>query len=81
MTMTSRSSRRAPVRAAAKERVWGPTSRGVALQPLGRWPISKGSSMMMMWSVRVSLRQATSEGRVVVWPEPTGPVRRMRPLR
>lgn len=63
------------MRAAAKERVWGPTSRGVALQPLGCWTISKG-----VLDGDDVVGAGLIEARVVVWLEPTGPVTRMSPL-
>ena len=38
-----------------------------------------GSSMVMMWSCRVSLISSMMAARVVDLPEPVGPVRRMKP--
>ena len=38
-----------------------------------------GSSIVMMWLSRVALMVSSIEASVVVFPEPVGPVTRMRP--
>src|SRR5438874_6495197 len=76
----SGSSRKAPRRALAKERVWTPTSRCCTRQFWLRCTNSIGSSTVMMWSCRWRLAKSIMAARVVDFPEPVGPVTRIRPF-
>ena len=58
--------------------VW--TSRWFSRHFLFSWTNSIGSSIVMMWSVRVSLMWLMSAQSVVDFPDPVGPVTSTRPL-
>ena len=76
---TSGSSRSADRNARSNEGLSTPTSRWVTADKLCVWTYSTGSSMVRMWSDRVSLMRAMIEARVVDFPEPVGPVIRTSP--
>ena len=78
--MMSGSSRRAPLKAAEKDRVCVPTSRWFTRQPWLWCTNSIGSSMVMMWSLRCLLEWSTIAASVVDLPLPVGPVTRTSPL-
>ena len=78
--MMSGSSRRAPLKAAEKDRVCVPTSRWFTRQPWLWCTNSIGSSMVMMWSLRCLLAWSTIAASVVDLPLPVGPVTRTSPL-
>ena len=77
--ITSGSWRSAPRSASAKPIASWPTSRWLTMQRLWWWRNSIGSSIVMMWSVRVRLISSISEASVVDLPEPVGPVTSTRP--
>ena len=73
ITITSGSSRSAARSARAKDCVSLPTSRWLTRQLLKGWTNSTGSSMVITWSCRVSLKRFTRAASVVDLPEPDGP--------
>ena len=77
--ITSGSWRRAALRAIEKDLASPPSSRWLTMHFLCRWRNSIGSSMVMMWSSRVSLISLIIEASVVDLPEPVGPVTRTIP--
>ena len=77
--ITSGSWRSAPRSASAKPVASWPISRWLTMQRLWLCRNSIGSSIVMMWSVRVRLISSISEASVVDLPEPVGPVTRTRP--
>ena len=78
--MMSGSSRSAARRACLNERVWTPTCRWVTRHFLFWCTNSIGSSIVMMWSVRVRLIRSIRAASVVHLPEPVGPVTSTSPL-
>ncbi len=79
MRITSGSCRRAERRATGKPLVSLPTSRWLTTQRLCVCRNSIGSSMVTMWSDRVSLISSMIAASVVDLPEPVGPVTRTNP--
>src|SRR6266496_5095272 len=77
--MTSGSSRSDCRKARAKEREWLGTSRWLTRESWLAWTYSIGSSIVRMWHRSVWLIRSTSAARVVVLPQPAGPVTRTRP--
>ncbi len=78
--MMSGSSRRAERKASEKPRVSLCTSRWLTRQRFDSCTNSMGSSMVRIWSYRLSLIKSTIAARVVDLPEPVGPVTNTRPL-
>ncbi len=76
----SGSSRSAARSARLNDPVWVYTSRWLTRHFLFSWTNSIGSSIVMMWSLRVSLMRSTMAARVVDFPDPVGPVTSTRPL-
>ena len=77
--ITSGSSRSAERSASLKPRVSRCTSRWLTRQRLDSCTNSIGSSMVMIWSGRLSLQWLTMPASVVDLPEPVGPVTSTRP--
>ena len=77
--ITSGSWRRTRRRARLKDAVSIPTSRWLMAERLSVCTNSIGSSIVTMWSRRVRFARSSSEARVVVLPEPVGPVTRTSP--
>src|SRR6266566_3962660 len=76
---TSGSCRMAYLRAAAKLLVSVPTSRWLTMQLWWRWMNSIGSSTVIMWPFSSLLILSTMAARVVLFPDPVGPVTSTRP--
>src|SRR6185312_8379805 len=76
---TSGSSRSAERSASEKPRVSRCTSRWLMRQRFDSCTNSIGSSMVMIWSGRLSLQWFTMPASVVLLPEPVGPVTSTRP--
>ncbi len=79
MSTTSGSWRRTYFSASLKVIVSAPTSRWFTMQRLCGWRYSIGSSTVMMWSRSSVLILSMIEARVVLLPEPVGPVTSTRP--
>src|SRR3989441_3852191 len=77
--MTSGSCRRAARRAVRKLLESWPTSRWFTHATLSTCRTSMGSSMVTRWRGRVRLMYSIMAARVVVFPEPVGPVTSTRP--
>ncbi len=56
-----------------------PTSRWLTAESSSWWRTSIGSSIVTMWHSRVWLMWSTMAASVVVFPQPVGPVTRIRP--
>ena len=65
--------------ALVNDSVSNPTSRWSMVAKESVWRYSMGSSTVMMWQARVSLMWLIIAAKVVVLPEPVGPVTRTRP--
>ena len=77
--IASGSSRSAECNADANDFAWVPISRCEIRHCLRAYTNSIGSSIVMMWPLRVALISSISAARVVDLPEPVGPVVRMSP--